>query len=184
MCVRVLPHSSLSRLVQCVCDWVRECVCVSVCARAAEPRTLWAGYALRSRRERERESERESMDSASTFLFFSPLPLLPSLTNMYERKRSFIRYWWSMNELSVTVTTWYNTGFICSGVIHHTLDIPFIFYRPTTATSPAGCINHTIPWWTGLSVQVVKREIPLIPRISYLGSAHLILIFFYVLPLY
>ncbi len=87
MCVRVLPHSSLSRLVQCVCDWVRN-VCESVCARPAASRSVSGIRALRSRREREREREHGFYFNVSPF---SPLPLLPSLTHMYERKRSFIR---------------------------------------------------------------------------------------------
>jgi len=40
MCVRVLPHSSLSRLVQSVCDCAWVSVWASVCARAADPRAL------------------------------------------------------------------------------------------------------------------------------------------------
>ncbi len=80
MCVRVLPHSSLSRLVQCVCDWVRN-VCESVCARPAASRSVSGIRALRSRREREREHG----------FYFNVSPFFSSLTHMYERKRSFIR---------------------------------------------------------------------------------------------
>ncbi len=137
MCVRVLPHSSLSRLVQCVCDWVRN-VCESVCARPAASRSVSGIRALRSRRERERE---RAWILLQRFSFFSSPSVALSYTHVWTQTVLYPCYWWSMNELSVTVTTWYNTGFICSGVIHHTLDIPFIFYRPT-ATSPAGCINY------------------------------------------
>lgn len=128
MCVRVLPHSSLSRLVQSVCDCAWVSVWASVCARAADPRAL-TGIRAAFKRKRERR-----------FSFNVCVVVLPSLCCLLSYTCMNTNGPLSVllvmiNELIIIQGQWPRDTIPVSFVVvmHHTLDILFILYATTTA---------------------------------------------------